>query len=38
MFNVVPLSLGDWLRIIGFTSIILWIGEIARLCKKKQTT
>lgn len=38
MFNVVPLLFGDWIRIIGFTSIILWIGEIARLFKKKRTT
>ena len=30
MFEVVPLSLGDWLRIILSTSLILWIGEIGR--------
>ena len=34
MFNVVPLPLGDWLRIVGFTSIILWLGEIERWVKK----
>ena len=34
MFNVVPLPLGDWLRIIGFTSIILWIGELERWVKR----
>lgn len=31
MFEVVRLSLGDWLRIILSTSVILWIGEIIRL-------
>lgn len=35
MFNVVPLPLGDWLRIIGFTSLILWFGEIERLVKRR---
>jgi Ca2+-transporting ATPase len=34
MFNVVPLPLGDWLRIVGFSSIILWLGEIERWVKK----
>ncbi|MDE5774124.1 MAG: calcium-translocating P-type ATPase, PMCA-type [Muribaculaceae bacterium] len=31
-FNVVPLRLTDWLIIIGSTSIVLWIGELCRLC------
>lgn len=31
MFEVVCLPLGDWLRIILSTSVILWIGEITRL-------
>ena len=31
MFEVVPLSLGDWLRIILSTSLILWIGELGRI-------
>ncbi|MCR5076526.1 MAG: calcium-translocating P-type ATPase, PMCA-type [Prevotella sp.] len=35
MFNVTPLSLTDWIAIIGATSAVLWIGEIARLCSKK---
>lgn len=39
MFNVVPLSLKDWGIIIGSTSLVLWIGEIARwigrIVKKK---
>ncbi len=35
MFNVVPLPLGDWVRIILGTSLILWIGELGRLMKKK---
>ena len=30
MFNVEPLFMGDWLRIVLFTSLILWIGEIER--------
>ena len=30
MFNVVPLPLGDWVRIIACTSLILWLGEIER--------
>ena len=35
MFNVVPLPLGDWIRIVGFTSLILWIGEIERFVKRR---
>ena len=31
MFEVVPLSLGDWLRIIVGTSVILWVGELGRV-------
>lgn len=30
MFNVVPLSLKDWGVIIGSSSLVLWVGEIAR--------
>ena len=30
MFEVVRLSLGDWIRIILGTSVILWIGELLR--------
>lgn len=30
MFNVIPLSLKDWGIIIGSSSLVLWIGEIAR--------
>ena len=30
MFNVVSLPLGDWIRIIIGTSLILWIGELER--------
>ena len=36
MFNVVPLPLGDWLRIILGTSVILWIGEIERWVKRRK--
>lgn len=35
MFNVVPLPLGDWVRIVLGTSVILWAGELERLLKKK---
>ena len=38
MFRTVPLSLNDWLLIIGSTSIVLWIGEIARFLKRVQYT
>lgn len=31
MFDVVPLSLGDWIRVILSTSVILWVGEMGRL-------
>ena len=34
MFNVVPLSWKDWGVIIGSSSLVLWVGEIARLFKK----
>lgn len=30
-FNVVPLSLTDWLIIIIGTSLVLWIGELSRI-------
>lgn len=30
MFSVVPLSLKDWGIIIGLSSLVLWIGEMAR--------
>ncbi len=33
-FNVTPLSIIDWLIIIGATSVVLWIGELVRLFKK----
>lgn len=34
MFNVVPISLMDWIIIIVSTSLVLWIGELIRLIKK----
>ena len=34
MFNVVPLQIGDWLRIVLSSSVILWAGEIERLAKR----
>jgi Ca2+-transporting ATPase len=33
MFSVVPLKLSDWGMIIGASSLVLWIGELARLLK-----
>jgi Ca2+-transporting ATPase len=35
MFNVVPLQWGDWGIILGATSLVLWIGELARLFRNK---
>ena len=34
MFNVVPLPLSDWVRIVVGTSSILWLGELERLVAK----
>ena len=34
LFNVMPLALGDWMRIIMGSSIILWIGEMERMLKR----
>jgi len=34
VFRTVPLSLKDWIIILGGTSIVLWIGEIRRLFKR----
>lgn len=34
MFDVTPLQLDDWLIIIGGTSFVLWVGEIARLFRR----
>ncbi|NDW19749.1 calcium-translocating P-type ATPase, PMCA-type [Dysgonomonas sp. 216] len=35
VFRTVPLQIQDWLIIIGVTSLVFWIGEIARFIKKK---
>jgi Ca2+-transporting ATPase len=35
MFNVVPLKLEDWIIIIASTSVVIWIGELWRLIRKK---
>jgi Ca2+-transporting ATPase len=37
MFNVVPLSLGEWVRIVIGTSLILWLGEIERWVHRAKT-
>lgn len=34
LFRTVPLSLRDWLLIIGSTSIVLWVGEIWRFISR----
>ena len=34
MFRTVPLSLSDWLGIIGLTSVVLWVGELWRWTKR----
>lgn len=34
MFRTVPLSLSDWLGIIIFTSVVLWVGELWRWTKR----
>lgn len=36
MFRTVPLKLGDWLTILGSTSIVLVVGEIMRLIQRKR--
>lgn len=36
-FNVVPLSLTDWLIIIASTSLVLWVGEILRLLNPRKS-
>ena len=35
MFNVVPLSAIDWGVIIASTSVVLWVGEVMRLFRRK---
>lgn len=35
VFRTMPLTIEDWGIIIGGTSIVLWIGEITRLIRKK---
>ena len=37
MFEGVPLSVADWIRIIGTTSLILWIGEAGRMKKREKS-
>jgi Ca2+-transporting ATPase len=34
VFRTVPLSLKDWVIIVGATSFVLWIGEVIRLLKR----
>lgn len=37
MFNVIPLSWKDWGLLIGSSSFVLWIGEIARWIQRMRT-
>ena len=34
-FSVIPISVTDWVIIIGASSLVLWIGEIIRLVAKR---
>jgi Ca2+-transporting ATPase len=34
VFRTVPLTIKDWLIIIGSTSLVFWIGEVVRLIRK----
>ena len=35
VFRTMPLTIQDWGIIIGGTSVVLWIGELIRLIRKK---
>lgn len=37
-FNVTPLAVTDWLIIVLGTSVVLWIGEIARVITRLRAT
>lgn len=37
VFRTVPLSLRDWVTIIGATSLVLWAGEILRFVRRRRT-
>ncbi len=34
VFRTVPLSVSEWLIIVGSTSLVLWIGEVVRMIKR----
>jgi Ca2+-transporting ATPase len=34
VFRTEPLSIKEWLEIVGITSCVLWIGEIERLIRR----
>ena len=36
VFRTVPLSVSDWIKVIGLTSPVLWAGEINRLLKRQR--
>lgn len=35
VFRTVPLSVSDWAWIVGLSSVVLWAGELIRLCRRK---
>jgi len=35
VFRTVPLTLEDWLALLGVTSLVLWIGEVMRLLRSE---
>lgn len=37
VFRTMPISIKDWMTIIASTSVVLWIGEIARALKARKT-
>ncbi len=36
VFRTIPLSIKDWIMVISGTSIVLWIGELNRLVKRRK--
>ncbi len=35
VFRTVPLRVSDWAWIVGLSSVVLWVGELIRLCRRK---
>ena len=36
MFDVEPLPLAQWVRIIGYTSVVMWAGELYHLVRRRR--